>query len=60
VFLKHDVYSKNPRTILELKDISRQECLGIDIELCEKACQSVIARIWKCIQVEGEVLEHYE
>ena len=58
--LKHDVYSKTPRTIPELKDIIRQKCLRIDIELCEKACQSVIARMRKCIQVEGEVFEHYE
>ena len=58
--LKHDVYSKNPRTIPELKDFIRQKCLRIDIELCEKACQSVIARMRKCIQVEGEVFEHYE
>ena len=57
--LKDDVYSKNPRTIPELKDIIRQKCLRIDIELCEKACQSVIARMRECIQV-GEVLEHYE
>ena len=58
--LKHDVYSKNPRTIPELKDFIRQKCLRIDIELCEKACQSVIARMRKYIQVEGEVFEHYE
>ena len=58
--LKHDVYSKNPCTIPELKDIIRQKCLRIDIELCEKACQSVIARMPQCIQVEGEVFEHYE
>ena len=58
--LKHDVYSENPRTIPELKDIIRQKCLRIGIELCEKACQSVIARMRKCIQVEGEVFEHYE
>ena len=45
---------------MELKDIIRQKCLPIDIELCEKACQSVIARMRKCIQVEGEVFEHYE
>ena len=45
---------------IELKDIIRQKCLHIDIELCEKACQSVIARMRKCIQVEGEVFEHYE
>ena len=41
---------------VELKDIIRQKCLRIDIELCEKACQSVVARMRKCIQVEGEVL----
>ena len=34
---------------IELKDIIRQKCLRIDIELCEKACQSVIARMRKCI-----------
>ena len=45
---------------VELKDIIRQKCLRIDIELCEKACQSVVARMRKCIQVEGEVFEHYE
>ena len=58
--LKHDAYSKNPLTIPELKDIIRQKCLRIDIEIREKACQNVIARMRKCIQVEGEVFEHYE
>ena len=54
------VVSLNPRTIPKLKDIIRQKCLRIDIELCEKACQNVIARMRKCIQVEGKVFEHYE
>ncbi|XP_011859170.1 PREDICTED: uncharacterized protein LOC105556688 [Vollenhovia emeryi] len=52
-FLKGKVYTKNPRTIPELKDEIRRAIDEIEPALCQNVIESFVKRINECHQSRG-------
>jgi transposase len=57
--LKDKVYSRNPRTIPQLKIAITEEIHSIEVELCEKVCRSVRNRMRLCVDKDGGHFENY-
>ncbi|XP_054449778.1 uncharacterized protein LOC129087027 [Pteronotus mesoamericanus] len=57
--LKDLVYKTEPRNIDELKDRIQDKFADITIELCRKACLSVVGRVRECLAQDGQQFEHF-
>lgn len=57
-YLKDKVYGRKPKTIEELKNAIKEECLGVPYNLFEDVCDSVKQRCEKCLQESGRQFEH--
>ena len=53
-YLKDIVYRDRPATIEELRDRITQACAEISIEMCQKACRSVVQRFKACRDTGGK------
>ena len=48
--LKDMVYKEKPRTIPDIRRVIADKIATIDMELCQKVCHSVAARLVSCIE----------
>ena len=55
--LKDMVYKEQPRTIPDIRRVIAGKIATIDMELCQKVCRSVAARLVSYIQDNGEKFE---
>ena len=58
--LKDMVYKEKSRTIPDIRRVIADKIATIDIELCQKVCHSVAARLISCIEHNGEQFEQSE
>ena len=56
-FLEDMVYKKKPRTIPDIRQVIADKIATIDVELCQKVCRSVAARLASCIEHNGKQFE---
>lgn len=57
-FLKDRVYSRQPKTLAQLRTFIQEETAAITIETCQTVCRSVQSRCRECINNEGKQFEH--
>ena len=58
--LKDMVYKEKPRTIPDICRVIADKIATINIELCQKVCHSVAARLISCIEHNGKQFEQSE
>ena len=51
------VYKEKPRTISDIRRVIADKIATIDMEICQKVCRSVAARLVSCIEHNGETFE---
>ena len=58
--LKDMVYKVKPRTVPDIRRVIADKIAIIDMELCQKVCHTVAARLVSCIEHNGEQFEQSE
>ena len=57
-YLKDKVYANKPQNIVELKDSIKDEIGKIPRSVCKDVMNNFVVRLRKCMELNGEHLEH--